>query len=212
MGKKYIDLSLVEFSNELAAKKSMPGGGSAAGYVAVLASDLASMVANFTLGKKKYAMYDEDIKRILDDFDDLKNELLKIIDDDVEAFLPLADCYRLPDTTEAEKKEKHIRMQKCLKNSAHVPMRLLRLSKNVCDLHEELLVKGSKLLISDVGVGVALLRASVLSAKLNILINIKDIEDEDFRRDYSREMVEIVQDVVSRCDLIYSKVLESMEV
>lgn len=211
MSKKYIDLSLVEFSNELSAKKSMPGGGSAAGYVATLANDLASMVANFTKGKKKYALYEENISIILDQTEELKQELLKIIDDDIEAFLPLADCYRLPDSTEEEKAKKRLKMQKCLKNSAMVPMRLLELSKRVCNLHSELLTKGSVLLISDVGVGVVLLKSAVQSAKINILINIKDIEDMNFKEEYRKKMNLIVDEVISECDRIYEKVLERID-
>lgn len=207
---KYINLSLIEFSNDVAAKKTMPGGGSVAAYCVSLSTALASMVGNFTIGKKKYIQYDEDIKRIIKDAKKYEKEALILVDEDVEVFLPLAAAYKLPDSTEDEKKEKNKVMQSCMKNAATVPLKILKLCDNILRLHEELLDKGSKMLISDVGVGVMVLKSAVLSAKLNILINVKYIEDSEFVESYTKEMKKIEENICEKCDKIYEAVVNQL--
>lgn len=207
---KYVDMSMTEFAEELASKKSMPGGGSVAAYALTLSNSLASMVANFTTGKKKYAKFEDDIQNILKKTEVISQRAIAMVDEDAEAFLPLAAVYKMPAESEDEKRSKNIEMQKCLKNAAIVPMNLLRLSLEVLDLHEELLIKGSKMLISDVGVGVQMLRASALSAKLNVLINIKDIKDCEFVEKMSSEMDKLVKEITEKCDKIYGGVLEDV--
>lgn len=206
MDRKYFEFSLEEFAQDLGSKKSMPGGGSVAAYALNLANGLASMVANFTDGKKKYAAYQADIKEILARCQDYHRESMDMVDRDAEAFLPLALAYKLPSDTEQEKKYKHQEIQACLRGAASVPMDLLRLSSKVLDLHEDLLEKGSVMLLSDVGVGVAILRSAALSARLNVMINIKDIDDQAYVELISQEMEDLVADIVRRSDYIYEEV------
>src|SRR5699024_10061839 len=99
MKTKYIDMTMQNYAKELASNKSMPGGGSAAAYSLTLANSLASMVANFTTGKKKYAEYESDIGNILEETDKLFLEILSMVDEDAEAFLPLTAAYKMPKET-----------------------------------------------------------------------------------------------------------------
>ncbi len=101
-------------------------------------------------------------------------------------------------------------MQLCLKRAAGVPLDLLRLSKRVLDLHEDLLEKGSVMLLSDVGVGVAMLRSAALSARINVMINIKDLDDRDFIVRTSQEVEDLVADIVKRSDYIYEEVFRRL--
>ena len=197
MEKKYLDFSLEEFAQDLGSKKSMPGGGSVAAYALNLANGLASMVANFTSGKKKYAAYQADIERILEECQVFHRESMNMVDRDAEAFLPLAAVYKMPSETDEEKVAKH-------------PLDLLRLSKRVLDLHEDLLEKGSVMLLSDVGVGVAMLRSAALSARINVMINIKDLDDRDFIERTSQEVEDLVADIVKRSDYIYEEVFRRL--
>ena len=125
----YINNSMKEFAGDLGAKKSMPGGGSAAAYAATMANSLAMMVANFTLGKKKYADYEEDIVRMLDRAQKMSEDVMSLVDKDIEAFLPLSNCYKMQANTEEEKKAKALEMEKCLRGAAMVPMEILDISK-----------------------------------------------------------------------------------
>ncbi|MDY2794779.1 MAG: cyclodeaminase/cyclohydrolase family protein [Peptostreptococcus porci] len=208
--RKYVEFSLEEFSNEVAAKKTMPGGGSVAAYCASLSAALASMVGNFTVGKKKYQQYDEDVKEIIEKAKEYEKISLDLVDEDVKAYLPLSNAYKLPSDTEEEKKLKQLTIQDCLKVAASVPLKTLQISNEILKLHEELLVKGSNMLISDVGVGVMMLKASVLSAKLNILINIKYIDDENFVNEYKLELESLEKKICDSCDRIYQSVVEKL--
>lgn len=210
MEKKYLDFSLEEFAQDLGSKKSMPGGGSVAAYALNLANGLASMVANFTSGKKKYAAYQADIEKILEKCQAFHRESMDMVDRDAEAFLPLAAVYKMPSDTDEEMEAKYAQMQICLTRAASVPLDLLRLSKKVLDLHEDLLEKGSIMLLSDVGVGVAMLRSAALSARINVMINIKDIDDQVYVTRTSEEVEDLVADIVKRSDYIYDEVFRRL--
>lgn len=210
MEKKYLDFSLEEFAQDLGSKKSMPGGGSVAAYALNLANGLASMVANFTSGKKKYAAYQADIEKILEKCQAFHRESMDMVDRDAETFLPLAAVYKMPSDTDAEMEAKYAQMQICLTRAASVPLDLLRLSKKVLDLHEDLLEKGSIMLLSDVGVGVAMLRSAALSARINVMINIKDIDDQAYVTRTSEEVEDLVADIVKRSDYIYDEVFRRL--
>ncbi|MBF1064420.1 MAG: cyclodeaminase/cyclohydrolase family protein, partial [Peptostreptococcus sp.] len=164
----------------------------------------------FTSGKKKYAAYQADIERILEECQVFHRESMDMVDRDAEAFLPLAAVYKMPSETDEEKVAKHAQMQLCLKRAAGVPLDLLRLSKRVLDLHEDLLEKGSVMLLSDVGVGVAMLRSAALSARINVMINIKDLDDRDFIVRTSQEVEDLVADIVKRSDYIYEEVFRRL--
>nr|WP_314278958.1 cyclodeaminase/cyclohydrolase family protein [uncultured Peptostreptococcus sp.] len=211
MEKKYLDFTLEEFSQALGSKKTMPGGGSVAGYALNLANGLASMVANFTSGKKKYADYQADIEDVLEKCQVFQKESMNLVDKDAEAFLPLAASYKLPSETDEEKSYKHIQIQEGLKLAASVPMELLHLSQRVLKLHEDLLKKGSVMLLSDVGVGVVMLKAAVQSARLNVMINIKEIEDKEYVACISKEMEDLVVDIIKRADHIYEEVFRRLK-
>lgn len=206
MSEKYIDMSMKDFSDKLASKESMPGGGSAAAYSLSLSNSLASMVANFTTGKKKYAQYEKDICQILKRTEELSGKILSMVDEDAKAFLPLAATYKLPEDTVEQKNKKREEMQKCLKNAAEVPMELLKTCSEVLNLHESLLEKGSRMLISDVGVGVSLLKSAAESAKLNILININSVEDCGYVDKMKNEMEILIEDISKRSEIIYKEV------
>ena len=210
MEKKYLDFSLEEFAQDLGSKKSMPGGGSVAAYAWNLANGLASMVANFTSGKTKYAAYQADIEKILEKCQAFHRESMDMVDRDAEAFLPLAAVYKMPSDTDEEMEAKYAQMQVCLTRAASVPLDLLRLSKKVLDLHEDLLEKGSIMLLSDVGVGVAMLRSAALSARINVMINIKDIDDQAYVTRTSEEVEDLVADIVKRSDYIYDEVFRRL--
>ncbi|EFD05459.1 Formiminotransferase-cyclodeaminase [Peptostreptococcus anaerobius 653-L] len=206
----YINNSMKEFAGDLGAKKSMPGGGSAAAYAATMANSLAMMVANFTLGKKKYADYEEDIVRILDRTQKMSEDVMSLVDKDIEAFLPLSNCYKMQANTEEEKKAKALEMEKCLRGAAMVPMEILDISKDILDLHEELLIKGSVMLLSDVGVGAEMVRVAAKSAYININVNTKYMKDRDYADKAVLKYADLLKVIEDKCDRIYSEVMNRL--
>ncbi|MDY6433024.1 MAG: cyclodeaminase/cyclohydrolase family protein, partial [Synergistales bacterium] len=152
--------SCENFSELLAAKISVPGGGGAAALVGALGAALCSMAGNFTLGKKKYAEFEEDIKKILTKAEKIRLRLLELVNEDAEAFTPLAEAYAIP----KDDPERGEILEKALLNACKAPLEMIEQCAEVINLLEEMLTKGSRLLISDVGCGALLSRAAMESA------------------------------------------------
>ena len=207
---KIAQKNCVDFVDVLASKAAVPGGGGAAALAGAIGMALGSMVCNLTTGKKKYAQYEEAIQEILVKAGNLQEELLSMIDKDAEGFYPLSKAYGLPTSTEEEKQYKAETMEKCLKVACEVPMNIVRLCHDSIKLHEELVDKGSKLAISDVGCGVQCLRAAILSAQLNVIINVNSMKDREYAQKIDRECNQLVEDGVKICDEVYKKVLVAL--
>mgnify|MGYP000451142477 FL=1 len=207
---KIAQKSCVDFVEVLASKAAVPGGGGAAALAGAIGMALGSMVCNLTTGKKKYAQYEETIQEILAKAGKLEEELLSMIDKDAEGFYPLSKAYGLPTSTEEEKQYKAETMEKCLKVACEVPMNIVRLCFDSIKLHEELVDKGSKLAISDVGCGVQCLRAAILSGQLNVIINVNSMKDREYAEKIEKECNQLVQDGVKICDEVYQKVLVAL--
>ncbi|WP_042276952.1 cyclodeaminase/cyclohydrolase family protein [[Clostridium] dakarense] len=203
---KIAEKTCVEFVDVLASKSAVPGGGGAAALVGAIGMALGSMVCNLTIGKKKYAEYEESVKEILNKAGKIEKDLLEMIDKDAECFLPLSKAYGLPKSTEEEIKIKEETMEKALKVACEVPISIVRVCFKAIKLHEDLVDKGSKLAISDVGVGVQCLRAAILSGQLNVVININSIKDEEYVNKVKNEVDELVKEGVRICDEVYAKV------
>lgn len=207
---KISEKTCIEFVEVLASKSAVPGGGGAASLVGAIGMALGSMVCNLTIGKKKYAEYEESIKEILAKAGDIEKKLLSMIDEDAENFLPLSKAYGLPTSTEEEKKIKEETMEKALKVACEVPINIVRVCFDAIKLHEDLVDKGSRLAISDVGVGVQCLRAAILSGQLNVVININSIKDEEYVTKVKNEVDTLVEEGVKICDEVYAKVEKAL--
>lgn len=202
--------SLETFADELNSKAPVPGGGSVAALVGSLGAALAGMVGALTTGKKKYAAYEEDIQRILRQAEDLQLELMDQIDRDANNFLPLSKCYGLPAGAEEEKAEKEKKMQAALKKAVTAPVDIIKLSFRALKLQEELVEKGSRLALSDVGCGALCLQSSMKMAWLNVIINLKSIHDEEFVRSIRQETEPLLQEGEVLASDIYAQVEDQL--
>ena len=203
-----IMLTCEEFAEELASKKPIPGGGGAAALTGALGVALNSMVANYSIGKKKFIGFEKKHEEILKKGEKLREELLNSIQKDAENFEPLSRAYVMPSTTEEEKKIKEVVMQKCLKTACSAPLETLSLVYESILLHEELVDISSKTIISDIGVGVQLLKAALNSAYLNVLININSITDDNYVNENKDKTEKLLKEGNIKVDIIYEKVLK----
>ncbi|CEK32102.1 methenyltetrahydrofolate cyclohydrolase (5 [[Clostridium] sordellii] len=199
-----------DFVDVLASKSAVPGGGGAAALTGAIGIALGSMVCNLTIGKKKYAEHEESVKSILEKARSLEKDLIGMIDEDAECFLPLSKAYGLPSSTDEEKKIKSETMENALKKACEVPIKIVKACYESIKLHEDLVDKGSRLAISDIGVGVQCLRASILSGQLNVLININSIKDEKYVNEVRNEINSLVEEGVKICDEVYLKVEKAL--
>jgi formiminotetrahydrofolate cyclodeaminase len=201
-----VEGSCVDFAQKLASKEAVPGGGGAAALVGAIGTALASMVVNLTLGKKKYAEYEETNKDIMAKAQKIQEELLDMVDLDAEHFLPLSIAYGMPKDTEEERALKEETMEKCLIQACQVPVDIVKKSYEAILLHQELVDKGSKLAISDVGVGVQCLRAALISGWINVVININMIKSEDYVATINQEVKPLVAQGTAIADEVYAQV------
>lgn len=199
-----------EFIELLSSKAAVPGGGGAAALIGAIGTALSGMVCNLTIGKKKFIEYDDKLKGILSSSRDLQQQLLVMIDQDAECFLPLSKAYGLPKDTEEEIKIKEETMEKCLKSACEVPVKILQLSYDAIKLHDDLVDNCSKLAISDVGVGVQALRAALLGAHLNVIINLNSIKDQVYVNNMKNITEPLVREGIKIADLVYDKVLKAI--
>ncbi|MDD2493971.1 MAG: cyclodeaminase/cyclohydrolase family protein [Tissierellia bacterium] len=207
---KLSDLSCRDFTVELSSKKPVPGGGGTAALVSALGVSLNTMVANFTIGKKKYQNYEKQYDDIIKRGEKLRNDLIYLIDKDAENFEPLSRAYSMPYNTEEEKKLKDEMLEKCLKMACNAPVEIIEFSYDAIILHRELVDISSKIMISDIGVGVQCLKAALNSAYLNVLINVNLIEDEIFVKELKERIENKIIKGTQTADEVYEKVINIM--
>lgn len=201
-----LEKSCNDFIEVLSSKSPVPGGGGASAYVGALGMALGSMVGNLTLGKKKYADVEEDIKELLIKSQDIIDNLKQLVAKDAEVFYPLSQAYGLPKETEEEKKAKEAALQQALVAATMVPLEIAKYCLKAIELHEEYAKKGTRIAISDVGVGVIFCKAALQGAKLNVLINTKIMKDMELKSKIENELKEIEEKGIQKADKIYKDV------
>ena len=167
------NLSCTAFAEVLASKAPVPGGGGAAALAGALGVALCSMVGNFTTGKKKYAAYEEDVQRMLAAGETLRARLLALVEADAKAFEPLSRAYAIPKDDPA----RDTVMEEATLNAVQAPVDMVTCCGEALLLLEEMLEKGSRLLLSDVGCGALLCKAAMESAAMNVFVNTGSLRD-----------------------------------
>ena len=197
-----------EFLNELSSNAPTPGGGGASALAGALGTALGEMVANLTLGKKKYAPVEGEMQEYLKQMEALQGAFTALADQDALVFAPLAQCYRLPSGTEEEKAEKELKMEECLLNASLVPIEIMERAVDMLEILDNLAQKGSRMAVSDVGVGVQFIRTALLGAVMNVYINTKSMKDREKAEELNRHAEHLVKIGTSQADVVYEKVLE----
>lgn len=174
------EMRVADFLDALAAKQSTPGGGGAAALTGSQAAALLCMVANFTVGAKKYADVQEEMKGYLAQAEVLRRRLLELADEDVVAFQRVTACYAMPKETEAEKAARTSALQLALKEAARAPFNTAENAVATMKLAKPVAEKGNSNVVSDAAVALYLADAALHAALINVNINLKFIKDEPF--------------------------------
>lgn len=202
--------SCEDFIEELASKAPVPGGGGASAFVGAVGVALGNMVANLTIGKKKYADVEEELTVLREKAYVLQKELLLLVEKDAEVFEPLAAAYKLPKETEEEKAYKEKVMEEVLREASAVPMEIM---EKICEailLHKEFAAKGSVLAISDAGVGATFCKAALEGASLNVFINTKSMKDREYAEELNKKTEEMLAMYVPMAEEIFMSVKERL--
>ena len=174
------DTAIEPFLDQLASSAATPGGGSAAAIIGAMGAALVSMVCHLTIGKKKYAEVEGEMRVVLAKTEALRNKLTGMIQDDVKAFDAVMGAYGMPKETDADKQARDKAVQVALKLATDVPLACAYAAREVIDLAAIASDKGNLNVISDAGVGVLAGYAALRSAALNVFTNARMITDKTF--------------------------------
>lgn len=200
-----------EFIGALSAAQPVPGGGGAAAFGGALGAALTNMLANYTIGKKKYADVEPEVKTLLGRSQVIQERLLDLVQEDALCFAPLSRCYGLLTSTEEEKAYKKAMLSKESKNACAVPYEIANLTVEALEISSRLAEIGSRLVISDVGCGAVFLRAALEAAWLNVVINLGTITEEDWVQEKRQSMDALLAKGRALADNCYKLVQEKIQ-
>jgi len=180
-GKSLLKMNLREFCNETLSDSPAPGGGSVAALMGALGVSLGGMVANLSAGKRGW---DDKIEYFSDwavKAQQLKDELLALVDEDTAAFNKVMDAFGLPKESAEEKSARSAAIEQATKYAAEIPLKVMETASRSYELLSQMAEKGNPASISDVGVGALATRACMGGAAMNVRINLVGLKDEKFK-------------------------------
>ena len=204
------DMNIKDYLKELSSSAPIPGGGGVSALVGSLAASLGNMVCSLTIGKKKYADVENDIKEIADRLSVRRDKLVRLADKDAEVFKPLSAAYSLPHATDEEKAARDATIEPLLVDAAKAPEEVMAEAVSLLDDISFLAKNGSKLAISDAGCAAALVRATLSLAILNVKINTKMMKDRDKADKIDKNAKELYAQGTSHADKIYAYVADAL--
>lgn len=201
---------IYDYLDVLASKAPVPGGGGASALGGALAAALGQMVANLTVGKKRYADVEEEMQGYLCALNICQMEMTALADRDAEVFAPLAAAYGMPAETEEEKREKDRVMEANLLAASLVPLKIMEKAVGMMEVLEEMEKKGSRMAVSDVGVAVQFARTALTGAVMNVYINTKSMKDREKAGELNGRAEELMASGIQKADEIYDNVLKKL--
>ena len=166
------ELTIKEFIHKVISNDPVPGGGSVSAFNGALATSLAAMVANLTIGRKKYAEVNEVMEDLSARFEELARQLIIDVDRDSDAYNRVFAAFKLPKETE---------------DAAEVPMEVARIVHSILPMIDVVARKGNSNAVTDACVAMMCARTAILGALLNVRINLTSIKDEKFVKEMTEE-------------------------
>lgn len=201
-------MSVQEFIEVLGSDEPAPGGGSASGLAGSMGISLTKMVADLTVGKKKYQEYDELAKTVQLEAKELQTQLLEAISEDTEAFNQVSEVFSMPKDTNDEKEGRKKAMQEALKGATIAPYRIMELCLESLHVTAKIVGKSNVNATSDLGVAALNLKSALEGAWLNVLINLSGIKDEKFKKEYKNKGRAFLSEGCDLADDIYKNILK----
>jgi glutamate formiminotransferase/formiminotetrahydrofolate cyclodeaminase len=199
-----VEMKVKAFIDEVSRESPAPGGGSIAALAGALGAALTSMVSNLSIGKRGSEEAEEDLKPVAEKVQEIKDNLVKAVDEDTNAFNTYMAALRLPEKSTQEKKLKNKALQDGLKEAIAVPLNTAKMSAEVINLAGLAVEKGNINSVTDAGVGAHIAYAGVKGGIFNVLINLKEIEDKKF----VEEMKKTCQELEAKAKIQVEKVMK----
>lgn len=204
---RLVDMTCVGFADETASESPAPGGGSISAYMGALGASLATMVANLSSHKPGWDSRWEEFSDVAVKGQQLKEELIRLVDEDTNAFNLIMSAFGLPKGTDEEKAARKKAIQEATKYATEVPFKTVETSFKVFEICECMIQSGNPNSITDAAVGVLCAEAAVTGAYLNVRINASSLEDKVF----ANQIVESAREYVSKANLLKKKLIDKVE-
>lgn len=180
---KLVDLTCTNFANLTASEAPAPGGGSISAYMAALGASLGTMVANLSSHKAGWDEKWEEFSIWAEKGQQLKSELLYLVDEDTISFNKIMDAFGLAKKTEAEITSRKQAIQEATKYATMIPFRVMETAYKALDICKVMVEIGNPNSVTDAGVGALAIRSAIIGAFLNVKINASGLSDKDFVND-----------------------------
>jgi glutamate formiminotransferase / formiminotetrahydrofolate cyclodeaminase len=202
--------SVSGFLASVASSNPVPGGGSVAAHTGALAAALAQMVAGLTIGKKKYAAVDAEMKEASLRAVALGNQLASLVKRDAEAYALVSEAYKLPREPADAAARRSETVTNALLEAAEVPLETARAAVEVARLAALVAEKGNTNAVTDAGVAALLAAAAARGAAYNVRVNVQALEDRSKGQSLAREAEQLVKqanDLAERATSIVERAL-----
>ena len=205
--KSLLNMNLRQFCNETLSDSPAPGGGSVAALMGALGVSLGGMVANLSAGKRGWDDKLDYFSNWAVKAQQLKDELLVLVDEDTAAFNKVMDAFALPKDSSDEKAARAAAIQLATKGAAEIPLKVMETAAKSYQLLSEMAEKGNPASISDVGVGLLAVRACVEGAAMNVRINLGGLKDEKSRS----ALLEKLQKISAESESQFGRIIQVVE-
>lgn len=193
-----LDDSIRNYLDDISSSSPTPGGGNVSAFSGAVASSLGIMVCNLTIGKKKYADVEEEIKDIKFELSLAQEEFLNLAEKDNRAFDKVMQAFKLPKDTDEQKKSRKESIEAATLEAAEAPAEVLKYCGKIIPLFQTLAEKGNQNSVSDAGVGAALISTAAEGAYLNVLINCSSLSNQT-----------VAREILKKNEIIWSEVKKS---
>lgn len=191
--KKLVDMNLIDFADETASESPAPGGGSISAYMGAMGAALSGMVANLSSHKRGWDDRWEEFSDWAEKAKKIQGDLMRLVDEDTNAFNMIMNAFGLPKKTDAEKETRRNAIENATKFAIEVPFKTVRLCFEAMDIAKNMTEIGNPNSVTDAGVGAIALKSGIIGAFLNMKINAKDLGDRKFAEEILKKGEEIVR-------------------
>ncbi len=198
MNNSLTDLTVKGLLDVTAGKDPVPGGGSISALSGAISAALTEMVAGLTIGKKKYAEVEEQMKQLVERVQKIRQQLVLDVDRDSEAYNVVFAAFQMPKDTEEEKAARSAQIQEATKIAANVPMEVARRVYSLLSDIEEVVANGNQNAVTDGCVAMMSARNAIIGALFNVRINLTSIKDEQYVADMTAEADRLEREVIER--------------
>ena len=198
MNNSLTDLTVKGLLDVTAGKDPVPGGGSISALCGSIAAALTEMVAGLTIGKKKYAEVEEQMKQLVERVQEIRQQLILDVDRDSEAYNVVFAAFQMPKDTDEQKAARSAQIQEATKIAANVPMEVARRVYSLLSDIEEVVSNGNQNAVTDGCVAMMSARNAIIGALFNVRINLTSIKDEQYVADMTAEADRLEREVIER--------------